>query len=47
MAYFLLKHNLVPSVLRKVALRYTTFSQRMSLMSAGLTQTIAKNKEVA
>lgn len=47
MAYFLLKHNLVPSVLRKFALRYTTFTERMTLMSAGVAQTVAKNKEAA
>jgi hypothetical protein len=47
MAYFLLKHNLVPSILRKFALRYTTFAERTTLMSVGLARTVAKNKEAA
>ena len=47
MAYFLLKHNLIPSILRKFALRYTTFDQRLALMTAGVARTVAKNKEAA
>ena len=47
MVYFLLKHNLIPSVLRKFALRYITFSDRLTLMSAGVARTVAKNKGAA
>jgi hypothetical protein len=47
MAYFLLKHNLIPSILRKFALRYTTFDQVKALMTAGVARTVAKNKEAA
>ena len=36
MAYFLLKHNLVPSFAYKFALRFTNFQQRMDLMTAGV-----------
>jgi hypothetical protein len=44
MAYFLLKHNLVPSFAQKFALRFTNFQQRMDLMTAGVAKTVAKQK---
>jgi hypothetical protein len=47
MTYFLLKHNLIPSILRKFALQYTTFAERTALMSEGVERTIAKNKAAA
>lgn len=44
MAYFLLKHNLVPGFARKFALRFTDFQQRMGLMAMNVAKIQQTNK---